>query len=186
MSYIGGLLEAYKSYVSLPWQQGLAPAQRVWMAIYPPELERRLRLQLTEFEIATKQASHAWSHLDVTTSFERWMAQHPYRDQYFESPHLLPGSLATFADHLAEEVRSALAVQSAPDSVVALVGVGTLFGLGDAVKLSRLVAAVSDAIAGRLLVFFPGEHEGNAYRLLDARDGWDYLAVPITPEMRSR
>jgi len=30
-------------------------------------------------------------------------------------------------------------------------------------------------------VFFPGEHEGNSYRLLDARDGWNYLAVPLKP-----
>ena len=35
---------------------------------------------------------------------------------------------------------------------------------------------------GRLLVFFPGEVEGNNYRLLDARDGWNYLATPITAD----
>ena len=33
---------------------------------------------------------------------------------------------------------------------------------------------------GRLVVFFPGQFEQNNYRLLDARDGWNYLAVPIT------
>ena len=33
---------------------------------------------------------------------------------------------------------------------------------------------------GRLLVFFPGVYEQNNYRLLDARDGWNYLAFPIT------
>ena len=49
-------------------------------------------------------------------------------------------------------------------------------------KVSALLNAVNDAIAGRLLVFFPGEHEGNSYRLLDARDGWNYLATPITAE----
>jgi hypothetical protein len=53
--------------------------------------------------------------------------------------------------------------------------------LGDAVKVSALLNDVNDAIAGRLLVFFPGEHEGNNYRLLDARDGWNYMATPITP-----
>ena len=35
-------------------------------------------------------------------------------------------------------------------------------------------------IRGRLLVFFPGVYEQNNYRLLDARDGWNYHAVPIT------
>jgi len=36
-------------------------------------------------------------------------------------------------------------------------------------------------VEGRLLVFFPGEYhpENHTYRLLDARDGWNYLAVPL-------
>jgi hypothetical protein len=38
---------------------------------------------------------------------------------------------------------------------------------------------VQDRVAGRLLVFFPGQREGNNYRLFDARDGWNYLALPI-------
>jgi hypothetical protein len=41
---------------------------------------------------------------------------------------------------------------------------------------------VSPEIKGRLLVFFPGEHDGGSYRLLDARDGWNYLAIPITAQ----
>jgi len=47
---------------------------------------------------------------------------------------------------------------------------------------------VEPHIQGRLLIFFPGVYEQNNYRLLDARDGWNYLAVPITAhegEMRS-
>jgi hypothetical protein len=32
------------------------------------------------------------------------------------------------------------------------------------------------------MIFFPGEREGNTYRFLGARDGWDYLAVPILAE----
>ena len=39
---------------------------------------------------------------------------------------------------------------------------------------------VQNDIPGRLLVFFPGTYEDNIYRLLDARDGWNYHAVPIT------
>jgi hypothetical protein len=54
------------------------------------------------------------------------------------------------------------------------------------VKVSALVSEVNDAIAGRLLVFFPGQHEGSSYRLLDARDGWNYLAIPITPNRSGR
>ena len=89
VSYVDELLDAYRSFVSLPWQENLAPAQRVWMAVYPPEYERRLRLHLPDFEVATKEASHRWALIDITTSFERWMAEHQYRDEYFESPDLL-------------------------------------------------------------------------------------------------
>jgi hypothetical protein len=146
----------------------------------PPEHERRLRLHLPAFKAATTEHHHPWALVDVTTSFETWMAAHEYRDAYFEDPELLETALPAFFDHLVADVRSQLAANGTPDSVVAVLGAGTLFGLGDAVKVSALLNAVNDAVAGRLLVFFPGELEGNSYRLLDARDGWNYLAVPIT------
>ena len=74
MSYVDELLDAYRRFVSLPWQQNLAGPQRVWMAVYPPEHERRLRLQLPAFKEATNEHGHSWALVDVTTSFERWMA----------------------------------------------------------------------------------------------------------------
>lgn len=181
MSYVDELLEAYRRFVSLPWQQNLAGPQRVWMAIYPPEHERRIRLHLPAFKEATNERGYSWAIVDVTTSFERWMADHVYRDTYFEEPDLLSTALPAFFAHLVAAVRSQLSAHPAPDGVVALLGAGTLFGLGDSVKVSALLNAVNDAVAGRLLVFFPGEHEGSSYRLLGARDGWNYLAIPITP-----
>jgi hypothetical protein len=184
VSYVDELLDAYRRFVSLPWQQNLAGPQRVWMAVYPPEHERRLRLHLPAFNEATNEHGH--SRALVTTSFERWMADHTYRETYFEEPELLSTALPAFFAHLVEDVRSQLSVHSAPDGVVALLGAGTLFGLGDSVKVSALLNAVNDAIAARLLVFFPGDHEGSSYRLLDARDGWNYLAIPITPNRGGR
>jgi hypothetical protein len=50
------------------------------------------------------------------------------------------------------------------------------------VKVSALIERVQDLVQGRMLVFFPGEVDGNSYRLLGARDGWNYLATPITAE----
>jgi hypothetical protein len=181
MSYVDDLITAYRKFVSLPWQDNLAPAERVWMAVYPPEHERRLRLHLPEFETLTKESGHSWALIDITVSFERWMANHDYRDSYFESPDLLETALPAFLEHLVAQVRSRLRVRRDPGGIVGLLGAGTLFGLGETVKVSALLNAVSDDIAGRLLVFFPGDHEGNSYRLLDARDGWNYLATPITP-----
>ena len=57
-----------------------------------------------------------------------------------------------------------------------------MFGLGDHVRVSALIERVQDEVKGRLLVFFPGEVEGNNYRLLGAKDGWNYLATLITAE----
>jgi hypothetical protein len=186
VSYVDELLAAYRRFVSLPWQQDLAGPQRVWMAMYPPEYERRVRLHLPAFEEATIEHGHPWALVDITTSFETWMAAHEYRDAYFEDPDLLETALPGFFEHLVQDVRSQLATHAAPGGVVALLGAGTLFGLGHAVKLSALLNAVNDVIAGRLLVFFPGEYEGSNYRLLDARDGWNYLAIPIMPNRSGR
>lgn len=186
MSYVDALLDAYAKFVALPWERNLAPPERVCMAVYPPEYERRVRLHLPAFETATNKQGHLWALIDITTSFESWMAGHDYRDAYFEDPELLETALPAFFAHLVDDVRSQLVRRADPDGVVGLLGAGALFGLGPAVKVSAVLNAVSDAIAGRLLVFFPGEHAANNYRLLDARDGWNYLATPITPNGSSR
>jgi hypothetical protein len=186
LSYIDDLLAAYAKFVGIAWPQNLAPPQRVWMAVYPAEHERRLRLHLPAFQAATNERRHPWALIDITTTFESWMADHEYREDYFANPELLETALPAFFDQLVTDVRAKLTAQDAPDGVVALLGGGALFGLGGAVKVSALINAVSDAVAGRLLVFFPGEHEGSNYRLLDARDGWNYQAVPITPNRSSR
>jgi hypothetical protein len=80
--------------------------------------------------------------------------------------------LADLADRIREKLENA-----DDETVVALSGIGTLFGF---VYVSDLISEIESDIAGRLAVFFPGRHDHNTYRLLDARDGWDYLALPIT------
>ena len=65
------------------------------------------------------------------------------------------------------------------ESVVALKGVGSLFGF---LKVKEVVDKLAPLVKGRLLVFFPGSYENNNYRLLDGYDGWNYLAVPITAD----
>ena len=61
--------------------------------------------------------------------------------------------------------------------MVGIFGIASLFGY---VRVSELMKKIERDIRGRLAVFFPGEYDDNNYRLLDARDGWNYLAVPIT------
>lgn len=178
MSEIEALLSAYDGFVRQPWQHSLAGAQKVWFAVYDPAQERRLRFRLADFEIATSQAGHSWASVDLTDSFARWMVNHDYREAYFEQPSLMDMALTEFAEHVAREVREALTGPGVDENtVVAVYGLASLFGL---TRASALFEAVAPAIRGRLLAFFPGQHDGTNYRLLDARDGWNYLAVPIT------
>ena len=140
--------------------------------------ERRLRIRLGEFELATKSAKHGWKLVDVASAFAEWMAAEDYREDYFKAPDDLEMAMSGFLDFVSARVKSALDDDSAnANTVVAVHGVANLFGL---IKVSDLMCAVDSSIRGRLLVFFPGEFENNNYRLLDARDGWNYLAVPIT------
>lgn len=178
MSRIEGLLKAYEEFVGQPWAKNLSGAEKVWFAVYEPAQERRLRFRIPEFETATSKAGHGWRHVDVSRCFSQWMANQKYREAYFEQPEAMTLALQGFVDSVAHHVQGAL---SAPDvdedTVVAVSGVGSLFGLA---RTHAVVDRVTSSIRGRLLVFFPGRHEGGQYRLLDARDGWSYLAVPIT------
>mgnify|MGYP006273339187 CR=1 FL=1 len=148
----------------------------MWFVVYPPSYEREIRARVEEFELATTQAGHGWTRLDVTRAFPEWMADHEYREGHFEDPDDVEWIMDDFERALAARIRHVL--QDADDqTIVALTGIGTLFGL---IYVSDVLEDVKRDIAGRLVVFFPGQRRRNTYRLLDARDGWDYLAVPIT------
>lgn len=176
MSRIDALVKNYARYVSLPWDQSLPGAQRIWFAVYDETDERRLRLRLAKFEMATKDAGHSWSLSDLTNAFPCWMADQEYRERYFKSPQALPTPHKAFTEYAADQVREILEVAD-DNTVVAVAGVGALFGF---MRVSNLMEAIERSIPGRLLVFFPGEYADSNYRLLDARDGWNYHAVPIT------
>lgn len=178
MSAIEDLLAEYERQAGAPWPSGLAAPQRVWFAIYKPEQERRLRLRFDAFEAATQKLGHGWKRVDITPFFAEWMAANEYREEYFREPELMTYALDDFVETLAGRIKAELAAPGIDDqTVVALSGVASLFGI---TRVSELVDAVSSAIRGRLLVFFPGDHdEQNNFRFLDARDGWNYLAVVI-------
>ncbi len=179
MASVEALTTAYARYVDLPWDTRLAGQQKVWFALYAPTDERRLRARLGAFEVATIKAGHAWSGHDLTDEFARWLAAHEYAESFFEAADdLTADALRDFDDFLIARLGATLDGAS-EGAVVALSGVGSLFGL---TRVSRLLEKISDRVRGRLLVFFPGERDGSNYRLLDARDGWNYLAVPITAQ----
>ena len=179
MGRIDRLAERYKSFIGLPWQKGLAGAERAIFVVYDKADERRLRARKDLFAMATAEAGHGWLECDLTRVFAQWMAATEYRDSYFESPEDLELKLEDdFREHVAARVRKVLASSEADEnSVVGVFGVASLFGF---VRVSELMKNIERDIRGRVVVFFPGEYEDSNYRLLDARDGWNYLAVPIT------
>ena len=178
MSRIKRLIQSYSKYISVPWRDDTAAAQRVIFCVYNENEERWLRAKVDEFEIVTRQADHEWALFDLTDTFAVWLASQRYAKSYFQKPHLLATLLPKYLAYITAEFETFLQKNdSGADSVVALKGVGSLFGF---LKVKEVVDKLAPMVKGRLLVFFPGSYENNNYRLLDGYDGWNYLAVPIT------
>ena len=179
---VAKLVREYRAHITVPWQGSLAPIQRVIFAVYDKTDELRLRANIEEFRLVTVEGGHEWLQIDVTNAFPDWMVAQEYREAYFECPEDLTGypsgEIIDFVHSLVATLKQRISAEAGPNTVVALLGVGSLFGLA---RVSSVVEGIKDAISGRLLVFFPGEHhpENHTYRLLDARDGWNYLAVPL-------
>ena len=162
------LIKSYTNFITIPWMPGLADEQRVLFAVYRKEDELKLRARVEEFRLATESAGHDWLELDITRLFPEWMAGLKYRVDYFEEPEFVDDAI----EKLAEQLQQATA-----NTVVTLIGCGTLFGFA---SVSDFVKRLSVHVPGRLLVLFPGEYSENTYKLLDARDGWAYQATAIT------
>jgi len=180
MSRIKRLIDSYSRFISVPWRSDAAAAQRVIFCVYDENYELQLRAKIDEFEIATIRSGHEWAVFNLTETFADWLLKQRYAKRYFENPHLIstmmPGYLAFIKQGFEDFLRAKEVTRS---TVVALKGVGSLFGF---LMVKEVVDELAPLVAGRLLVFFPGNYEDNNYRLLDAYDGWNYLAVPITAD----
>ena len=180
MSKVKQLLQNYANHIAVPWREDAAPAQRVIFCIYRETDERSLRAKLDEFDLATREAGYEWRHFDLTDTFADWLSGQRYAKKYFSQPDLLANLLPRYLDYLGERFEL-FTTEHGPEahSVVALSGVGSLFGL---LKVKDVVDRFAPLVHGRLLVFFPGSFENNNYRLLDGYDGWNYHAIPITAD----
>lgn len=182
MSKLDKIIASYRKHIGAPWQSGLAAIQRVIFVVYDKGDELRLRANVEEFRQATVEAKKHWMPIDVTDKFPMWMVSKEFRDEYFSCPEDLTGyqtgEVQDFVSMLIADLKQQIQQSADAETVVAILGVGSLFGLA---RVSKVVDGIKDVVPGRLLVFFPGEYhpENHSYRLLDARDGWDYLAVPI-------
>lgn len=181
MSRVSDLLEAYKAELSLTWKDNVSGGERVWMLVYPPDLERQMRHALPSMELATTQAGRVWRTLDVSDNFGLWLSSHRHAEAFYEEPSDLTQSiLDQFEATLVARIREIL--EGAPENaVVALVGIGSIFPF---LRASSVIKSVDSAVTGRLLVLFPGLHdpESHSFRLLDARDGFNYRARVIDPQ----
>jgi hypothetical protein len=182
MALLDDLVASYKRHISLPFSSGLPFSQRVWFVVYPPDQERRLQLRLHDFENCARQVNLRWCRISLENAFAQWMdsfdedeRSHYLRDVELSEDAANPG----FRDFLANHITTHLA--SVPESerertVFALTGLMELY---DFLHVSEVIEGLDRNFPGILTVFFPGEREGNTYRFLGVRDGWDYLAVPI-------
>lgn len=183
MSRIDQLLARLRTHVSQPLRSDFPLSQRIWFVVYPPEDERRLGPRLPEFELATKDAGLEWVRIDFAGSFAEWLDSRDDKDEVIGDPELVetyadPG----YVDFLKDRLTNAVTRQNPSlvnRTVFALTGLMELY---DFVHVSSIMDALDSKFPGVLLVFFPGERENNTYRFLGARDGWDYLAVPILAE----
>ena len=180
MNRIKRLADSYSRHIVVPWREDAASAQRVIFCVYHQADERALRAGIGEFEIATRSAGHNWSLIDLTHTFAEWLSGQRYAQKYFQQPHLLSNLLPRYQDHIVAQCATYLNGGGGDaNGVVAVHGVGSLFGL---LKVKAVVDRLAPLVAGRLLLFFPGSHENNNFRLLDGYDGWNYLAVCITAD----
>ncbi len=172
---VENLLNAFRIRLAVPWRPEEAAAGRVWMLWYGKGLERKVRGRLAEFRLAAEDCGRGWHEFDLAPEFGVWVASQTWFERVAKRPSVLGTVLPEFEARLIGQLRNRLTACGQND-IFALTGVASLFGL---VRASALIAKVADAVPGRLLVTFPGTHQGGIYRLLDARDGWSYLAVPI-------
>jgi len=173
------LLDAYEKVVNEPWSTVLSGQERIWFLVYDPAEQRKVDLRLSDFETITLKANKKWEDISLKQCFPLWMAKHEYREDYFSNPEYIIDQLeAEFIPFVIKFLKSELKkTEQDQDTLIAIRDVSALFGFA---RLSEILKSCYKDFNGRMLIFFPGEFENNQYRLLDARDGWDYLARPIT------
>jgi hypothetical protein len=173
------LLSAFEPVISEPWVSSLSGQERVWFLVYDPAEQRKVDLRIDDFEVATKKAGKKWHAISLKNVFPTWMAGHDYKEEYFLDPGALVDQLESdfkkFAvDYIIKELQHP---EIDSNTLVAVRDASALFGF---CRLSDVIHGCASELKGRMLIFFPGEYYKNQYRLLDARDGWSYLARPIT------
>jgi hypothetical protein len=178
MAKVDDLIKKFEKVIKEPWAKGLSGQEKVWFLVFDPTELRRVEFRLGDFEILTKNSGRSWHQVSLHKLFTSWMANNAYKEAYFEDPEYISDALqGDFKQYVLSELDEALTRRNEEDALIVLKDVSAIFGF---LKLSEVINALSNKVKGRMMVLFPGEFSNNQYRLMDARDGWDYLARPIT------
>jgi hypothetical protein len=176
---IDQLLNKFESVINEPWTGTLSGQEKVMFLVYDPNDQRKIDFRLPDFERVTRKVGKKWAEISIKSCFPEWMAIHDFREEYFLEPELIEDQLESdLKEYTINFIRSKIIeIKADPSTLIVIRDVSALFGL---VRLSHILNGIDLSYEGRLLIFFPGEFDKNHYRLLDARDGWSYLARPIT------
>lgn len=178
-SKVDTLLVNFEKVIKEPWGGTLSTAERVMFLVYDPAEQRKIDFRMSDFETTTKKAGKKWVLISLKPCFSQWMSQEEYAEEYFNDPEALIDQLeGSFKDYAIKFLNESINKYEVDElTLVAIKDVSSMFGFA---RLSDILNGISLDFKGRILVFFPGEFDKNHYRLLDARDGWSYLARPIT------
>lgn len=178
-SKVDQLLSAFEAVVTEPWSSVLSGQERIWFLVYDPADQRKVDLRMGDFENTTLKSNKKLISISMKHCFPKWMSEHDYKDEYFNDPESLLDQLeAEFKQYAIDFLVSEFErLGTDDDTLIAVKDISSLFGF---TRVSDVLTGCSSSFKGRLLLFFPGEFDKNQYRLLDARDGWNYLARPIT------
>jgi hypothetical protein len=178
-SKIDTLLASYEMVINEPWTGTLSSSERTMFLVFDPSEIRKVEMRLGDFELATKKAGKRWELISLKQCFPTWMSQHKYRDEYFVDPESIVDQLETkFRQYAIDYLNTQIDLLTTDENtLIAIKDVASIYGFS---RLTDVINSVSKTFKGRLLVLFPGEYDKNHYRLLDARDGWNYIARPIT------
>ena len=176
MSKIDQLIAKFELIINEPWPSGLSGQEKVWFLIFDPIDLKKVHFKLSEFEMATKNANREWLLISLNDYFTNWLSNNEYKEAFFEEPEYISDALqGEFREFIIFEIDKRLE-RNSENTLIVLKDASAIFGF---IKLSEIVQDISKKIKGRLMVLFPGEFTNSQYRLMDARDGWDYLARPI-------
>jgi hypothetical protein len=169
------LVKSFAEFIQIPSQLDVAPEQRVIFCVYDQKHERVLRHYWHEFEKAVEKAELDFDTFDLQSLFGTWLDETRYVEAYFQQPAHLESIRVDWLDFLVQRYER-LAAPCDANSVMLLTGLGYLFGF---IRVKQVIERFAPMTPGRLVAFFPGTFENNNYRLLNAYDGWNYLAIPL-------